>query len=74
MKTHRLALSILIATLSTLTFAQSDPHKAPDKAAPSEAQKSFDKLKTLAGSWVGQVTTFPPAPDVEASSRSSRCA
>ncbi|MGB2604418.1 MAG: hypothetical protein WBC78_12545 [Candidatus Sulfotelmatobacter sp.] len=31
----------------------------------SDAQKSFDKLKTLAGSWEGHVTTVPPHPDME---------
>jgi hypothetical protein len=35
------ALSVALMSLSTLAFAQSD------------AQKSFDKLKTLAGSWQG---------------------
>lgn len=28
--------------------------------AQSDAQKSFDKLKTLAGTWAGRVTTNPP--------------
>jgi len=31
----------------------------------SDAQKSFDKLKTLAGSWEGHVTTVPPHADME---------
>jgi hypothetical protein len=47
MKSHRFVLSIVLLSLSTLAFAQSD------------AQKSFDKLKTLAGSWEGHVTTVP---------------
>lgn len=34
-------------------------------AAQSDAQKSFDQLKTLAGSWEGRVTTVPPEPTVE---------
>jgi hypothetical protein len=33
--------------------------------AQSDAQKSFDKLKTLAGSWEGRVTTEPKAPEME---------
>lgn len=65
MKPHRLALAVLIASLSTLAFAQSDMHKAPDKPAPTEAQKSFEKLKTLAGTWVGQLTTTPAVPMVQ---------
>jgi hypothetical protein len=48
MKSQRFVLSIVLLSLSTLAFAQSD------------AQKSFDKLKTLAGSWEGHVTTSPP--------------
>lgn len=65
MKPHRLALPVLIASLSTLTIAQSHPHPAPDKPALSEAQRSFEKLKTLAGTWVGQVTTTPATPMVQ---------
>ena len=47
MKSVRFVLSVVLLSLSTLAFAQSD------------AQKSFDKLKTLAGSWQGHVTTVP---------------
>jgi hypothetical protein len=32
--------------------------------AQSDAQKSFDKMKTLAGSWSGPVTINPPQPDM----------
>ena len=39
MKSLRFMLSVVLISLSTVAFAQSD------------AQKSFDKLKTLAGSW-----------------------
>ena len=53
MKSLRFVLSVVLLSLSTVAFAQSD------------AQKSFDKLKTLAGSWEGQVTTVPPAADIE---------
>ena len=41
MKSLRITLSLVVILLSSLAFAQSD------------AQKSFDKLKTLAGSWEG---------------------
>jgi hypothetical protein len=44
-----LRLLLPIALLSTLAFAQSDAHK------------SFDQLKTLAGAWEGHVTTIPPS-------------
>ena len=53
MKSHRFVLSAVLLSLSSLAFAQSD------------AQKSFDQLKTLAGSWEGHVTTVPPAADIE---------
>ncbi len=49
--------AIALMLLSTLAFAQSDAQKAP-----SDSQKAFDKLKTLAGSWEGRVTTTPPQP------------
>ena len=34
-------------------------------AAQSDAQKSFDKLKTLAGTWEGHLTTDPHIADME---------
>jgi len=64
MKSFRFILSLSLMSLPTLAFAQSDMHKAPDKFAPSEAQKSFDILKTLAGTWDGSVTTDPPVPEM----------
>lgn len=65
MKFHRLVVCAVLMALSTVAFAQSDAHKSPEKVAPSDAQKAFDKLKTLAGSWVGQLTTVPQEPSVE---------
>jgi hypothetical protein len=54
MKSLRIMLPVtLLLALSIGAFAQSD------------AQKSFDKLKTLSGSWEGQVTTVPPQPGVQ---------
>jgi hypothetical protein len=47
MKSHRFMLFVVPMALSTVAFAQSG------------AQKSFDKLKTLAGSWDG---TFDGGP------------
>ncbi len=41
MKSLRCTLSVVLLALSSVAFAQSD------------AQKSFDKLKTLAGTWEG---------------------
>ena len=63
MKSRRLPLFVAILAFSTVTLAQTDAQNAaPPK---SEAQKSFDTLKTLAGSWQGVVKTVPPAPEFE---------
>jgi hypothetical protein len=62
MKSHRLLLSVVLMSLATVAFAQSDAQKP---AAHSDAQRSFDKLKTLAGSWEGQVTTVPQEASIE---------
>src|SRR5947209_12312392 len=58
MKSLRFMLPVVLLSLSALIFAQSDTQK-------SEAQKSFDQLKTLAGSWEGQLTTTPHQADME---------
>ena len=58
MKSHRFMLSVVLMALSAVAFAQSDAQK-------SDAQKSFDKLKTLAGSWEGNAATFPQEPSIE---------
>lgn len=33
--------------------------------AKTDAQKSFDTMKALAGNWEGHVTTIPPDPQIE---------
>jgi hypothetical protein len=53
MKTVRVALSVVLLALATAAFGQSD------------AQKSFDQLKTLAGTWEGHIATVPPDPQIE---------
>ena len=63
MKFHRLLLSVLMS-VPILAFAQSDMHKATDKAAPTEAQRSFTLLKTVAGTWQGSATVDPPQPEM----------
>jgi len=47
MKCLRFVLCAVLASLSAIAFAQ------------SEAQKSFDTMKTLSGNWQGLVTTVP---------------
>jgi hypothetical protein len=53
MKSLRFLVPVVLMSLSTVAYAQTD------------AQKSFDKLKTLAGSWEGHVTTVPPTSELE---------
>jgi hypothetical protein len=53
MKSLRFVLCVVLLSLSAVAFAQSD------------AQKSFDQLKTLAGAWEGRVSTIPPQADIE---------
>jgi hypothetical protein len=50
---HRVLSLASLLLLSTVTHAQSD------------AQKSFETLKALAGSWDGTVTTLPPQSEVQ---------
>ena len=63
MKSPRFILSVVLLSLSTLAFGQSDAHKSVEKPAPSEAQKSFDTMKTFAGEWEGPVTV-PEVPEM----------
>ena len=51
MRSIRVMLSIIQMSLATAAFAQSDAKKPQ-----TDAQKSFDTLKTLAGTWEGPVT------------------
>ena len=64
MKSARLMLAVALMSLSTLAFAQSEAQKAVTQpelqkvsvaSVPSEAQKSFATMKTLAGEWEGTV-------------------
>ncbi len=55
----RIALSVLFVLIAATAFA------SDAAATQSDAQKSFDKLKTLAGSWEGHVTTLPQQAEIE---------
>jgi hypothetical protein len=58
MKSLRTMLSVVaLMLISAVAFAQSNAQKP---VAQTDAQKSFEKLKTLAGSWEGHVTVVPP--------------
>jgi hypothetical protein len=56
MKSLCLALSVALISVVTAAFAQSTATPAPK----TEAQKSFDLMKTLAGNWEGRVSLDPP--------------
>jgi hypothetical protein len=71
MRSLRYTLSAVLLLLSTVAFAQSDA-KAPDArmdhtaqtpAPKTEAQLSFDTMKTLAGEWEG-VINVPEMPQM----------
>jgi hypothetical protein len=54
----RIAISVVFFLIAAAAFA------ADTAATQSDAQKSFDKLKTIAGSWEGHATTDPPQPEM----------
>lgn len=58
MKYLRMAISIGMIVVGTLALAQTAIQK-------SDAQKSFDSLKGLAGTWQGSITMNPPMPDMD---------
>jgi hypothetical protein len=63
MKSHRFMLFVVLMSLSAVAFAQSDLEKSDAQKSsvapvPSEAQKSFTTLKSLAGEWEGPVTAL----------------
>jgi hypothetical protein len=64
MKSLRFLSAVLLLFFSTQAFAQ-HTDKSDSKVAPSEAQSSFDTMKTLAGEWEGPVTVDPPQPDMK---------
>ena len=63
--TQMLLSAALLVSICTVAAAQSEMHKAAQKAAPSPAEISFASLKTLAGNWEGPVSIEPPQPDME---------
>jgi hypothetical protein len=62
MRSLRFLLAVVLLSLITLAFAQSH---AQQSVAPSDAQKSFDTLKALAGTWQGPITLDPSREDVK---------
>src|SRR5207249_9404659 len=72
MKSLRIMLCVAVLTsFATAAFAQSDAQKSDAQKSsvapvPSEAQKSFATMKSLAGDWEGPVTV-PDAPQMSGS-------
>lgn len=56
MKLFSFCLVTVLLLFSGVSFAQSDAHKSSPAPVPSEAQKSFATMKSLAGEWEGLVT------------------
>ncbi len=57
MKSLRFAQSVVLLLLSTVAFAQSGAQESSVAPVPSEAQKAFATMKSLAGEWAGPITT-----------------
>ena len=62
MKSVGFVLTVLLMSLTTVAVAQME---APKPVAQSDAQKSFDQLKSVAGTWQGPVTVEPPQPEMK---------
>jgi hypothetical protein len=65
MKSARFVLFAVLMSLATTVFAQSHMHTLVEAAVPQDAQKAFDTLKTLAGTWEGRVMVVPPDPSMD---------
>ena len=63
MKFLRFTLLAVLVALSTMVFAQNDTQKP--NTPKSDAQKSFDAIKTLAGTWNAKLTVDPPMPHMD---------
>lgn len=57
-------LRFMLATAAVTLSAAAVAHSGATPSVPSDAQKSFDAIKTLAGDWEGPVTVVPPQPDM----------
>ena len=58
MKSLRCSLLLSLLLVSATAFAQTEAPK-------SDSEKSFQRLKSLAGTWEGRLTTDPVAKDVQ---------
>lgn len=65
-----LCFVLAAVSMSPMAFAQTEAqepmaHSEMKTPAPTEAQKAFDKLKTLAGPWEGHLNVVPPVPGAD---------
>ena len=60
MKSLWLALALTLISLPAAVIAQHEHAPAPSSPDSTAAQKTFEKLKALTGSWEGTVTPIPP--------------
>jgi hypothetical protein len=59
-------MALSTAAVTVLSNAASEQgSSATSASAPSDAQKSFEQLKNLAGTWEGHVKTTPPMPEMD---------
>src|SRR5258708_25681570 len=64
MKSLRIMLGVVVLmSLSTVAFAQSEAQKSSVAPVLSDAQKSFTTMKSLAGEWEGP-PTVPEMPEM----------
>jgi len=61
----RFLLAFVLLCLATVALAQHETQTSANQPAPSDAQKSFTQLKSLAGTWKGPITVDPPQPDMK---------
>ena len=59
------AVSMSLVAIAQTEAQQPTAHSGMQEPAPTEAQKAFDKLKTLDGSWEGHMSVVPPVPEAE---------
>ena len=74
MNSQRFILPVALMALSAAALGQSDATQIPPQSDPhghnsiatsapkSEAQKSFESIKSLAGVWAVKITVDPPMP------------
>jgi len=65
MQSQRLLLTIVLLSLSGVAFAQDHSSMQKSPSPKSEAEMSFDTMKSLAGKWIGPVTLDPPDPNLK---------